>query len=609
MESLFAASSRLLPLFMLLTWIEGTSAQTRPHDGYFGLPADSLLAEVSLEAAHAIHSVDAKHPSVPLHQNADENHQPEDAIARSNQESNSGLALLDRYLRPEQSSVELTERTALPQVIPDSWWREVVSKPMKLAPHAISLGEGQLILEALHNSHRIAAINESVCVAQTAITQAAAEFDPTAYVESVFTRTSIPTGSDLDAGSGIPRLREEDFSVSGGVRRRAQSGATIDVGQRIGLRDSNSQFFTPPNQGNSRLTVSLNQPLLRGAGQAVNQSLIVLAQLNTRAAKAAATTEIQDHLLSVQIAHWELYYHRVALLLRLKNLDRAAGIAEWLEHRQTLDSLRSQVKRANSAVASRRTGIRAALAGIGNSEDRLRALVNSSLLSETKGSEIVPTQPPSIIHLPTRIEDAVVTALQHRSEIDQVARELDAVRVRLNLAKNELLPVLDVVLESYLSGLRGRHDIGGSWIDQFSVGEPSYSAGIMFEVPLYRRAEKANVQRRRAQLRQVSNQLRETIASLHAEVATAVRNVDSGFQELLARHVASDAAEDYASLLATRWKELPGDGFSSNSMLEDLLDAQDRLLTEELALARAEVDYAIGTIRLKRAIGTLLQVE
>ncbi|MEM6470439.1 MAG: hypothetical protein AAF802_12860, partial [Planctomycetota bacterium] len=154
MESLLASSSRLLPLFTLLTWIAGASAQTRSSGGYFALPAKSQLADVSLETNSEISSHDANQPSVSVRRIPNGNEpvaSPEDAIARSNPESNAGLALLDRYLRPQQSSVELTERTALPQVIPDSWWREVVSKPMKLAPHAISLGEGQLILEALHN--------------------------------------------------------------------------------------------------------------------------------------------------------------------------------------------------------------------------------------------------------------------------------------------------------------------------------------------------------------------------------------------------------------------------------------------------------------------------
>lgn len=493
--------------------------------------------------------------------------------------------------------------------LPETWWRKFVDQPLQIAPASLKLDEQQLILEALRHSHRIAAINESVQVAQTAITRAAAEFDPTAYVDSMFTRTSIPTGSDLDAGSGIPRLREEDFSVSGGIRRRTLSGASIDIGQQIGLRDSNSQFFTPPNQGNSRLTISLNQPLLRGAGQAANQSLIVLAQLNTSIARAAATTGIQDHLVSVHQARGELYYHRVALLLRVRNLDRAIAIADWLGRRQILDSMKGQLKRAEAAVAARRTGITRAVAGIQNAEDQLRALVNSPLLIQDQATEIVPSAPLLSPSTTITLEDALVTALEKRSEIDEISRELDAVRVRLNLARNELLPVLDVVLESYLSGLRGRHNIGGSWVDQFSVGEPSYSAGLIFEVPLYRRAEKANVCRRQAELRQLSHQMQETIAKLHTEVAMSYRDVQAGFQELAARHASAAAATEYAELLSRRWKELPGDGFSSNSMLEDLLDAQDRLLTEELSLARAEVDYSVSTILLKRATGTLLQVD
>lgn len=489
------------------------------------------------------------------------------------------------------------------------WWDASATAPFELSESSVVVDGDSLLLEALQHSFRISAINESICIARTGITRAAADFDPTAFVESKFIRTSVPTGSALDAGNNVARLREEDFAFSGGVRRKTLTGAEFEFGQQIGLRDSSSQFFTPPNQGNSRLTLSFNQPLLAGAGKAFNRSLIVLAKLDTRIASENATTTIQNHLLSVQESMWNLHFQRASMLLRIRHLNQAKSIHEWLERRQGLDALQSQLKRAEAAIATRESELSRAVTAIRNAEDQIRLLVNSPSLTNDRTVEIVPASPPALSFVPVSLEDAVVTALEQRSEMNEVARELDSARVRLNVAQNELLPMLDLVLETYFSGLRGQQDIGRAWVDQFSVGEPSYTAGLRFEVPLHRRAAKANVHRRQAELRKLASRLSETIAKLHTEVAAAVREVETSYRELGARYVSMVSAREYVDLISNRWRELPGDGFSANSMLEDLLDAQDRLLLEEVGFARAQVDYALSTTRLKRATGTLLQIE
>ena len=190
-------------------------------------------------------------------------------------------------------------------------------------------------------------------------------------------RTSVPTGSVLDAGAGVPRLREEDWFVSGGLRRKNQLGGRFEVAQQLGTRDSNSQFFFPGNQGNARLTLSYNQPILNGAGRAYNNSLVVLADLDTRIASHRTATELQDHLLEVTEAMWELYHQRSILLQKRRHLERAHVILIRLEKRSSVDSLASQIARARAAVAMRRSELIRAAAAIRNAEARIRALVNS----------------------------------------------------------------------------------------------------------------------------------------------------------------------------------------------------------------------------------------
>ncbi|MFO0868129.1 MAG: TolC family protein [Pirellulales bacterium] len=489
------------------------------------------------------------------------------------------------------------------------WWQNATVRPLGTHAEGAPIDVESLIVEALRFSARIQAISDNAVIAETSITRAAAAFDTHAFMESKFVRVSVPTGSTLEAGFNVPRLREGDWFYKTGARKRNTYGGKVELSQQIGLKDSNSQFFYPDNQGNSRLTLSFNQPLLNGAGQAYNTSLVVLAKLDTSVAADRTAAELQDHLLEVIETHWRLYEQRAVLVQRREHLQRAEEIRQRLEQRQGLDTLGSQLARARAAVATRRSGIIRAEGELKNAESRLRALINSPQMLAERTTELVPIQSPLPVELQVDPRAAFLTALENRSEIDAATRELDAARVRLNMAQNELLPVLDLVLESFVSGLQGDNAIGEAWLDQFSRGEPSYTAGLLFEVPLDRRAARSNQQRRLAELRQLSNQFKAAVETLHSEVEIAVRDVDVSYREIQARYVAMVAAQADTDYLQRRWEALPGDDRAASFTLEDLLDAQDRLVLAEAAFVEAQVAHTLSLARLNRATGMLLKHE
>ena len=93
------------------------------------------------------------------------------------------------------------------------------------------------------------------------------------------------------------------------------------------------------------------------------------------------------------------------------------------------------------------------------------------------------------------------------------------------------------------------------------------------------------------------------------EVEVAVREVNTSYHEMLGRYHAMVAAGEQLHYLQRRWELLPGEDRAGGFLLEDLLDAQDRLVAEELEFARSQVEYTLSLSRLQRAIGTLLDRE
>lgn len=488
------------------------------------------------------------------------------------------------------------------------WWRQSVLQPLRAAPRVHQVDLDALIISALAYSPRVRAVSEDVLIQETAVVEAQATFDVRAFAESKFFRKSEPIGNVLETG-GPPRLRDEDFAFSAGLRKRTPLGGSWEVSQEIGMRNSNSRFFTPEQQGNSCLVLSFDQPLLNGFGRAYNTSLIILADLDTTVAMDQTTAALEQQLTHIAEAYWELYLQRSALVQKRQHLERACAVLVELEQRRGVDALESQIVRARAAVAARQAELVRSAASVRNIEARMRALTSAPDLRSNPHAELIPQDPPETVRVEVSLPDALVTALQHRPEIDAASHEIRAASVRLKMSKNELLPALDLVLETYVMGIDTDYDIGQAWSDQFSVGEPSYSAGLVFEVPLHRRAAKARLQRRSLELRQVTEQFDETIAVLSAEVEIAVRDVTATYQEMVGKYRAMLAAQAEVDYASQRWQLMSGEDRSASLLLEDLLDAQDRLVTEEYGFALAQHLYTVSQTKLKRATGTLLQHE
>ena len=69
------------------------------------------------------------------------------------------------------------------------------------------------------------------------------------------------------------------------------------------------------------------------------------------------------------------------------------------------------------------------------------------------------------------------------------------------------------------------------------------------------------------------------------------------------------AATNEAEFLLDRWTTLPNIDDSVTLLLEDLLDAQERVADEEEAFSQAQLDYSVAVVALKQSMGTLINVS
>lgn len=496
------------------------------------------------------------------------------------------------------------------------WWRQQVVAPIGLATNnaAIPVTLDDLLRSALHFSPHIQVAATEPHILQTSVFEESARFDWVRFLESKYDDQNDPVGNSLTTGNDSSRFTQQEAYSRGGARRTNTAGGELEIAQRLGTMNNNSRFLIPPNQGNSRLELNYRQPLMRNRGKAVNESVILLADIDYRSAGDDFLGKLQNHLAEVTEIYWELVRARSEYLQRQKLLASAEAILANLQGRSEVDTLDRQIYRAQAAVAGRRAEIARSRTSIRNSESRLRLMVNEPNLINARGMEFLPVDlpmvaPGSFDSSGLELADALSTALQHRTDISRSIREVSAANVRLGVAKNDALPQLDLVVGSYVAGLDGDSDAFNSWVRQFRNGRPGFNVGFEFEMPSGNRAARAREQRRRWEVTRSLHQFRSVVETGLTEVELAVREVETARRELEGRYYAMVAANNETEYLLDRWVTLPGLEDSPTLLLEDLLESQERLANEEAAYSRAQFDYANSTVQLKLAMGTLFQVQ
>ncbi len=496
----------------------------------------------------------------------------------------------------------------------EPWWNQYLDRPLWDSDRALTIDVEGLVLGAMKFSPKVLALSTIPEIQKTEICAAQAAFDPRAFLESKFIRTSETATTILTAGgdtSLTPRYRDSNWYYSGGIRKRTELGGQFEASQKFGLDDNNALIYQPSwapyPQGSSRLVLSYTQPLLNGAGRAYNESVIVLAAIEASAASDQFAAELQNHLLDVTKAYWTLYLERVILLQKRQLLQQAESILNELEARKNFDANGGQIVRVQSAVESRRAGLIRYDAAVHNAEAKINLLVNDPQFFVPDHLELIPVQYPHLQYPGIGVRDSLITALYNRPEVNQSLQQIKAASLRQQVAQKDLLPVLDAVLSVYTMGLEGDSQMGRAFVDQFSVGEPGYTAGLQFEVPLGNNLAKARLQKRQLECQQYSLQLRQTVAVLVEEVEVAVRDVDASFHEAQAQYLAMQAAGTEIGYLEARWRLLPSEEQVAGIVLEDLLAAQERYGNAEFNFASAQVGYNISLANLNRATGILLK--
>lgn len=500
------------------------------------------------------------------------------------------------------------QASGTPQTLATPWWDSHVTTSLR-RQEPLPADIHTILYLAIHNSKTIKVAKRDPLIRETAIIEADSNFDWVRYLDAAWNDTSEPVSTTLAAGGTATRLNDFTATFNAGIRKRTRSGGTLDIGQRFGWQDNNSQFFVPADQATAQISLSYTHPLLRGRGEAYNNGLVFLAQVDTEVAQQEFLAVLQDELLEIVRGYWLLYQERAYLAQQMRLFLKTQEIYQALSARQVVDTQRTQLITAASALESRRSDLIRARTAVTNAETRLRGMLNAPELSNADVLELIPSEIPVVNYYAADLQTEIQNAIQNRPEALAAIRQIKAGSTRLGIAQHELLPVLNLVTEVYANGLRGDSDFGNAFTDQFSVGRPSYSVGIQYELPVGNRLARARYCRRQHELAQLKDQYSRALETIQTEVDIAVRELQTSYQEIGAKSRALAAAEAETETIEQRWKRMVDGNGTAALNLESLLRAQERVTEAEREYVTSILTYNLAAVNLKRSNGTLLQSE
>lgn len=398
--------------------------------------------------------------------------------------------------------------------------------------------------------------------------------------ESQFELKIIPAGAARITGNS-------DEGSADNLRVGISLQKKIDVGTDILITPNTRKT---DNLYSTGVDTKIIQPLLRGFGKEYNLSGVRSAEFGTRAAQRNLyLRQVSTVLLTIGavydvIKQRELFKLNEASAVRLGVHFEAARAKNKIGLSNQIDVYRAgiQQKQAEENMNNAREAYRTAL-------DNLKVLLSIPL-----EEEIDVEAPLSYDLLRIANEHAVNTALTNRVELDQARDNIREAGRLSRLAKHNIWPNFDVVLNYSL------FDSGENFGDSIGFDQASWNVGLVTSTDIARTVERVAYDQSLLNLQGAGrnyNLLRDEVTR---EVKRNFLNLRGSENSIAIREEQIKQSYGQLELAQVKFRY----GLANNF---DLIDAETKLQNAQTSLLSAVIDYIVGTNRLRAALGTLLE--
>jgi len=496
--------------------------------------------------------------------------------------------------------------------------------PSALRDHVVD-GRLRLTLEdavqlTLLNNPDVRMARTPVDSARYSVLAAYRPFDPVLTANGLDQR-SISQPDSLLQGVGQGTITGQSLNSlfqSGGVgySQTFATGTIVQVNFTGAKNDTNNSFFFFNPYLTAGLNLQITQPLLRNRGFFPNMAPIRIAQRGLRSAQDTFEAQVNTQIQQTINQYWTVVLARESLHVAQESVKEAQATYDHDKRALELGALPPlNIYRSESTVAQRRVSEIQAEYALKQAEDAFRQVIGADLDPNIAALDLDLVEDPTPQGTLFGIDEATATAeaRQHRTEFASLSEQLAADDMNIRLARNSLLPDLELQGIYFPQGLGGTQyntlvtpvvvipgGFGDALSQVFHFNYPTYSVGLTFNFPIRNRGARAALGQAAVTKRNDLYQMRHEEQTVNLEVKNAVHSLEEAKLSMSAAKIARDLAQKTAESEQRKYE-------LGSSEVYVVLEAQTELATAEVALVQAQVNYQMALAAVDHATGTLLE--
>jgi outer membrane protein len=453
----------------------------------------------------------------------------------------------------------------------------------------------QAIGRTLANSPEIRVVSFDPSIARLEVTQAASEFDITAFSSVNFEQEDNPVNSIFTAGQSNTRALES------GIKQKGITGSEWSLSYALSRNWDDLVGRTLATRYEPILAFEIKQPLLRDAWQKVNLAGVDLAKLNYQVTLLGFRQKADDISTEVISAYWRLVQARRDLEIQQSLLGRTLETLNKVEGRSEIDATDVQIKQTEASLKAREATLILAKRNVADAQDVLLRLMADPKINMLDNIEILPVTTPSTQLNKLDISDILSLAIRKNPVVQQARVGIVIADINYRVADNEDMPRLDLVASARMQDIARHPNTAHDRLDDGNY--VSYAIGLTLEYPFGNRQREAELFKRKLERRKAISVLQNVADQVALQGKERIRTVETNHEEIQVQKEAADAAT--VQLQTLEDSEEIRERLTPEFLLVKL-QAQEALANAQRAEIRAIIEFNISLAQLAQTTGTVL---
>ena len=481
----------------------------------------------------------------------------------------------------------------------------------------LKLNLEECIIRTLKNNLGVSIQELNPEISAASLAKSKEKYYPTLSFGYTQRKNNTPSFSGLES---IESTLTKYNDLNGQLSQAIPFGGNLNVSLDTYKNFTNQNFQTVNPRYYSTLRFDFSQPLLQGFGYKMSQKEIIVARNNLEMSQAQMEKSLMDTIYSAEQAYWNLVYAIEDLQVKQQSLKLAEELLEKNKRSVEIGTLAPiEIVSAQSEVATREADIIQAETAVKNAEDQLKALMNMSQEEEKQYTAIIPVDTPKFEQKEMSLEEALDIALANRPDLRSLQINLKTQGFNLSVAKNQLLPALNLTASYWSPGLSGDRLIylnndpltrvvvgiipgprSESIKDALNFKYNNWSVGLTLSLPISNMVSKASYTQAKLNLEQAQLSLKQQEQQALLEVKTALRNLQANLKRVQAYKVARELQEQKLAAEEEKLKVGQSTNYTVLMYQRDLANARSAEL-------KAIIDYNVSLANLKKVLGLSLK--